>query len=131
MGSMLASFFFGVFDEGGHAVEVVRGEFGGGDVEEGGDDLGGGVAKKRVEKMAEGGVFGLGGGEAGDEDVLQAFDAMGDVTLQFKGLEERANGGVRGRIGKGREDVGSGGGAALIKDVHDLAFPPTERLLFF
>jgi len=61
MGSMLTSFFFGVFDEGGHAVEVVRGEFGGGDVEEGGDDQGRGVAEERIEKMTQGGVFGLGG----------------------------------------------------------------------
>jgi len=62
MGSMLESFFLGVFDEGGHAVEVVRGEFGGGDVEEGGDDLRRGVAEERIEKMTQGGVFGLGGG---------------------------------------------------------------------
>ena len=59
---MLESFFLGVFDEGGHAVEVVRGEFGGGDVEEGGDDLRRGVAEERIEKMTQGGVFGLGGG---------------------------------------------------------------------
>ncbi len=131
MGSMLASFFFGVLDEGGHAVEVVLGEFGGGDVEEGCNDLGGGVAKERLKKMTEGGVFRLSGGQAGEEDVFEAFDAMGDVTLEFEGFQERANGGVGGRIGKGGENVGSGGGAALIEDVHDLAFPPAERLLFF
>ena len=123
--------FLGFFDEGGHAVEVVRGEFGGGDVEEGGHDLGRGVAKERIEKMAEGGVFGLGGGEAGDEDVRESFDAMGDVALAFEGFEQSADGGVRGGIGEGGEDVSGGGGAGLIEDVHDLALAPTERLLVF
>ncbi len=93
--------------------------------------MGRGVAKERIEKMAEGGVFGLGGGEAGDEDVLESFDAMGDVALAFEGFEQSADGGVRGGIGEGGEDVSGGGGAALIEDVHDLALAPTERLLVF
>ena len=131
MGSILASFFFGVFDEGGHAVEVVLGEFGGGEVEESGDDLGGGVAEERIEKVTEGGVFGLGGGEAGSEDVFEAFDAVGDVAFGFEGFEKGADGGIRGGIGEGGEDVSGGGGTALVENVHDLALAPTERLLFF
>ena len=56
---------------------------------------------------------------------------MGDMALQFEGLEESADGGVGGGIGEGGEDISGGGGAALIEDVHDLALAPAERLLFF
>ncbi len=128
---MLASFFFGVLDKGGHAVKVVLGEFGSRDVEERRDDLGRGVPKECIEEVTEGGVFGLSGGKAGEEDVFKAFDPMGDVALEFERFEERANSGVRGGIRKGGEDVGSGGGAALIQDVHDLALAPAKGLLFF
>jgi len=63
--------------------------------------------------------------------VFEAFDAMGDVPLQFEGLEESADGGVGGRIGEGGEDISGGGGAALIEDVHNLALASAECLLFF
>ena len=56
---------------------------------------------------------------------------MGDVPLQFEGLEESADGGVGGRIGEGGEDISGGGGAALIEDVHNLALASAECLLFF
>ncbi len=128
---MLTSFFFGVFDEGGHTVEVVRGEFGGGDVEEGGDDLGRGVAEERIEKMTHGGVLGLSGGQGGNEDVFEAFYAMGNVALQFECLEESGDGGVGGGIGEGSEYISGGREAALIENVHDLALAPTKILLFF
>jgi len=63
--------------------------------------------------------------------VSEAFDAMGDVALQLEGFKKCANGGVRGGIGEGGEDISGGSRAALIEDVHDLAFAPAELLLVF
>jgi len=56
---------------------------------------------------------------------------MGDVALQLEGFKKCANGGVRGGIGEGGEDISGGSRAALIEDVHDLAFAPAELLLVF
>lgn len=118
----LTSLLLGFFDESGHTLEVVGRELFGGDVEESGDDLGGRVLEEGRQEMADGGEFRLGGSEIGQEDVLEAFVAMGDVAFLFEGAEEGADGGVGGRIGEGGENFSGGGGAALIEDIHDLTF---------
>lgn len=55
-------------------------------------------------------MFGLGGGEAGGEDVFEALDAVAYVAVGFEGFEESG------------EDVSGGGGAALVNNVHQELF---------
>ena len=51
---------------------------------------------------------------------------MAQVALVFEDAQQRAHGGVAGRIGNRLGDVGGRGLPALEDDVHDLAFAPGE-----
>ncbi len=61
-------------------------------------------------------------------NISGAFRPMPGMSLFLQNSQQRANGGIAGRVGQGRANLGRRGGFPGVKDIHDLAFPPAEML---
>ena len=92
-GSKSASCLAGVFDQGGHRIQLIAGKLGGGAVEQGGNDLPRRLAEEGAEKVLQGGVLGVGGGDRREVDVLQAVEVMGEMSLGDESPQESTDGG--------------------------------------
>jgi len=113
-------------DFGGESFEVGRRERAIGHLQQGDDGALGGSVEEGLEQMIHCGDAGAVPRHGGDVDVARAVLLVAHVALFLEHVHGGANGGVAGRIGDLRHDVGHRCLAVTVEHVHDLPFAAGE-----
>jgi hypothetical protein len=115
-------------DDGFETLQLIGGNFAAVGIDQRGDRVRERALEEGLEHALERRAAGGGARLGGEEDVARAVRAMSQMAFFFEDAEERADGRIAGRIGQSGGDLGRGGFAAGIDDIHDLAFAAAEGI---
>ena len=102
-------------------VQFLGGHFRGRPIHECGGSLGGGSVEKGGEHVLQRAGARLLPRDFGQKYVARAVRLMPDVPLLLQDAQQRARGGVAGRIGERRQDLGRRRLAPAVEDIENLA----------
>jgi hypothetical protein len=108
------------------AVDVLVVHFDIGHPEESGDRLFGRAGEVRANHVSERVVAGRFGGDRREVDVARPVLLVAYESTLIEDSEDGADGRIGGRIGEIAHDLGDGGFAATVEDVHHLPFAAGE-----